>query len=226
MKGRKKRWRRRRLSPFQIRVVSWLAWFCILLLCRSLRFKVVGEEEALPKGKGGVILVWHGQQLIGFYFFRRRRYGILNSLSRDGDFSAAILKRFGWKIVRGSSSRGGVRGLIELIRLLRRGVIVGLTPDGPSGPLHQVKPGAVYLGQKTGAPLIPVAFVPEKYWEVNSWDRFIIPKPFTRCVAHFGPPVTVPSDITPDSFESWREKIADAIQESNRRGREELGRWA
>lgn len=222
--GWKRRWRRRRLTAFEIKFVSWLGWLGVTLLCSTLRFRVIGEEN-LPKDSGAVILVWHGQQLLGFYFFRRRQYAILSSLSRDGDISSSILRRFKWKIVRGSSTRGGAQGLIELIRYLRQGGTVGITPDGPSGPIYHIEPGAVYMSQKTGSPLFPVAFTPEKYWQFNSWDRFIIPKPFTRCIVHYGSPLTVPADTAPDSFDSWKTKIADAIHESNRQGQEELEQW-
>lgn len=217
-------WWRRRLSPFEIRFVSWLGWLGVSLLCRTLRFRVIGEEN-LPQGQGTVILVWHGQQLLGFYFFRQRQYAILSSLSRDGDISSSILRRFGWKIVRGSSTRGGAQGLIELIRHLRQGGTVGITPDGPSGPIYHIEPGAVYMSQKTGSPLFPVAFIPDQYWEFNSWDRFIIPKPFSRCIVYYGNPLAVPAKTDPEAFESWKETIAAAIHESNRLGREELEKW-
>lgn len=197
-------------------------------LGRSLRFRVVGQEQLDQfRGKGGFILnCWHGQQLMGFYFFRRRGYYILVSHSRDGDLSGGIMKKLGWNIVRGSSSKGAVRGLIELLRALRQGAGVALTPDGPRGPIYHIELGGLYLAQKTGAPLIPVAFVFDRKWiSKDSWDLFVIPKPFARCVVYFGEPLFIRDELTDDRLEAEKERLQKALHEANHRGEEVLKEW-
>lgn len=220
--GRMK-WRKRRLSPWQLTFVARLAWAAIALLCSTMRFRSVGEERL--QRKGAVMMAWHGQQFLGFYYFKGRGYAILSSLSKDGDVSSSIMRRFGWKIIRGSSSKGGARGLIELIRHLRQGGIAGITPDGPSGPIYHIEPGVIYMAQKTGVPLIPFSFSLDRAWELNSWDRFIIPKPFSRCLVYFGPEIYIPSEITEEEFEQAKEDIATAIHHANMLGRKELEAW-
>lgn len=198
------------------------------LLGHSLRFRVVGREQ-LDRfhGKEGFILnSWHGQQLMGFYFFRGCGYYILSSLSRDGDLSSSIMRKFGWNIIRGSSSKGAVRGLIELLRALRQGAGVALTPDGPRGPIYHIEPGGLYLAQKTGAPLFPVAFAYDRKWiSEKSWDLFVIPKPFARCVVYFGEPLFIREELTEAQLEIEKERLQKAIHEANHRAEEVLNEW-
>lgn len=208
----------------QIMIATCLVW----LLGRSLRYRVVGREklQAYHGKEGFIINTWHGQQLIGFYFFRGCGYYILSSLHRDGEISSSIMRGFGWKIVRGSTTKGGARGLIELMRVLRQGAGIALTPDGPQGPIYHIEPGGIYLAQKTGAVLIPLAFVFDRKWiSEQSWDKFVIPKPFARCVAYFGEPIRVTADLNEANLEIEKKRLQDAIHEANRRGEEVLRQW-
>jgi len=205
-----------------------LGFILVALLGMSLRFRVVGREKlqgGLGK-KGFIINTWHGQQLIGFYFFRGCGYYILSSLSRDGDYSSGIMRKFGWRIVRGSSFKGAVQGLIELMKVLRQGGGIALTPDGPRGPIYHIEPGGLFLAQKTGAPLIPVAFVFDRKWvSGRSWDKFEVPKPFARCVAYFGEPLVVTEKLTGDQMEIWKQRLRQAIDQANLLGEEVLKEW-
>lgn len=147
-------------------------------------------------------------------------------MSRDGDFSSSIMRKFGWKIVRGSSSKGAVRGLIELLKVLRKGAGLIMTPDGPRGPIYHIEPGSIYLAQKTGAPIIPMAMVYDRKWiSKKSWDQFVIPKPFAHCVAYIGDPIWVEPKLTEEQFEKTKEKIQAALHQVNRRGEEVLKEW-
>ncbi len=200
----------------------------IALLGMSIRYRVIGREQLEQfAGKNGFIInSWHGQQMMGFYFFRGCGYYILSSLSRDGDYSSSIMRRFGWNIVRGSSSKGAVRGLIELMRVLRKGAGIALTPDGPRGPIYHIEPGGIYLAQKTGAALIPLAFVFDRKWvSEKSWDKFVIPQPFCRCVAYFGTPITITTELTDEQLELEKVRLREAIHDANRRGEEILRQW-
>ena len=208
----------------QINIASILVW----LLGRSLRFRVIGREQLqCYYGKKGFILnTWHGQQLAGFYFFRGCGYYILSSMHHDGEISSSIMHKLGWRIIRGSSTKGGTRGLIELLRVLRQRAGIVLTPDGPQGPIYHIESGGIYLAHKTGAPLIPLAFVFEHQWiSEKSWDKFVIPKPFTRCVVYFGEPLWVTSELTEENLDLEKKRLQDAIHEANRCGEEVLQQW-
>lgn len=201
-------------------LVSWL--------CSSLQYKVVGREQLEQfQGKTGFIInAWHGQQMVGYYFFRGCGYYILSSMHRDGDYSSNIMRRFGWNIIRGSSFKGAVSGLRGLLRVLRQGNGVVLTPDGPRGPLHHIEPGGIFLAEKSGAPLIPLAFVFDRKWvSTKSWDQYVIPKPFARCVAYFGEPIFVTETLTDERLEVEKERLQAALHETNRRGEEVLRQW-
>ncbi|HHZ19011.1 MAG TPA: lysophospholipid acyltransferase family protein [Firmicutes bacterium] len=216
-------WFKHYVRERQDKFFARLAWLFAVILFSTVRFRVVGEQEALSRTI--VLNVWHGQQLMGIYYFRGRKFNVLSSLSRDGDLASAVLHRFGWKTVRGSSSRGGSRSLIEMIRLVRAGEIVCLTPDGPSGPVYQVKPGAIYIGQKTGVPLVPISFTVDRYWQLNSWDHFVIPKPFARCMVYYGPGLVIPKELSEGDFQLYQDRLAEAIHDANRKGQKELERW-
>lgn len=205
-----------------------LGFFLLAILDKTLHYRVIGREQLEHyHGKEGFIInTWHGQQLLGFCFFKGCGYYILSSLSRDGERSSSIMRKFGWRIIRGSSSKGAVRGLIELLKVLREGAGIALTPDGPRGPLYHIEPGGIYLAQKTGAPLIPLAFVFEPKWvSEKSWDKFAIPKPFAKCVAYFGEPLFVTEELTETQLEVEKKRLQEAIHEANRRGEEVLRQW-
>ncbi len=216
-------------KKLKAKLVVSMGFWMVALLGKTLRYRVVGREQLAEfhgKQQGFIMNSWHGQQMLGFCFFRGCGYYILSSLSRDGDYSSSIMRRFGWRIIRGSTSKGAVRGLIELLRVLRQGAGVALTPDGPRGPLYHIEPGGIYLAQKTGAPLIPVAFVFDRKWVMKrSWDQFVIPKPFARCVAYFGEPLFVTGKLTGGRLEAEQERLKEAIHEVNRRGEELMRQW-
>ena len=210
------------------KVTVAIAHLGVLLLGKSISYRVIGREQldCYHGKKGFIINTWHGQQLIGFYFFRGCGYYILSSLSRDGDYSSSIMRKFGWKIVRGSSDKKAVSGLIELLRVLRQGAGMALTPDGPRGPIYHIEPGGIYLAQKTGAPIIPVAFVFDRKWiSEKSWDKFVIPKPFSKCVAYFGEPLWFTEKLTETQLQIEQERVKQALHEANRRGEEVLRDW-
>jgi lysophospholipid acyltransferase (LPLAT)-like uncharacterized protein len=224
MKSKWRAWKRQ----VKTKTIIFTGHLLTKLLGMTLRFRVVGREQLADfRGKKGFIInTWHGQQLIGFYFFRGYGLYILSSYSRDGDYSSSIMRKFGWQIIRGSSSRGAVRGLIELMRVLRQGGGMAITPDGPRGPLHHIEPGGIYLAHKTGAPLIPVAFLFDRQWiSDKSWDKFVIPKPFARCVVYFGEPLFIEGKLDDDQLETEKTRLQAAIHTANERGKEVLAAW-
>lgn len=170
-------------------VGSTLAYWYTMFLGWTTRvywFKTE-EFEALEKeGKNYIYATWHNQQLFLLYPYRGQKVCALISLSKDGEYIARILPKFGMKAVRGSSSRGGARALIKLLQLTREGYHPMLTPDGPRGPIYQVQQGILFLAQKTGLPIIPVGTALSHKIKVGSWDRMRVPLPFGKTALTYG----------------------------------------
>ncbi len=142
----------------------------------------------------GIYAFWHSHQLSALWHFRRVGAGILISASKDGEYIARVAQSVGFTPLRGSSSRLGAAGLKALIEFARSGRTVAITPDGPRGPRHSIGPGVLALAQKSGYPSVPFALGLSSFWELPSWDRFRIPKPFSRGYACWGEPLSVPPD--------------------------------
>jgi lysophospholipid acyltransferase (LPLAT)-like uncharacterized protein len=166
----------------------------VALLGRTLRVRSVGA----PDSHGRVIYAfWHGRMLVPLFTHRRRRICILISQHADGEIVSRVAKILGYEPVRGSTTRGGVRGLLAMLRKANRGRSLAVTPDGPRGPRYVFQPGAIKLAQLTGFPILPVGIGVDRKIVLSSWDRFFIPHPFTRCVYVFGQPIGVGRDDDP-----------------------------
>lgn len=180
----------------------------------SLRLRVLNFEQVLERarqGKGAVLVTWHGRSLIPANVFQGRGFWAIISLSRDGEVQNHIFRRFGFRIIRGSTGRGGIRAALEAARRVAEGGILAFTPDGPRGPHRQVQPGALFIAQKAGCPIIPagVAAYPRKL--LPTWDRYMIPLPFARGVFIFGEPIEVPHNLSDEQFEQLRQQVEQAI---------------
>lgn len=174
---------------------------------RTLRVKVVDgeiEERLLATGRPLVYVIWHGRMLCPLLFRRRRRIVSLVSLSRDGEIINRFLLGLGYLTVRGSSSRGGVRGLVQLVREVRAGRHAAVTPDGPRGPRCRVQEGVLELAARTGAPLLPLSSAARRAVTCKSWDRFVVPLPFSRVFIQFGKPLRVAPEDRRESREAAR----------------------
>lgn len=149
-------------------------------------------EEYARKGQSAIITLWH-DELFGLCHARQSLpFVALASQSKDGDLISTIMKRKGFYMVRGSSSRGGTGALRELMVYIQdKKLMPTIVVDGPRGPRHQAKAGAIYLSHKTGAPIVPVRAIAHKAWQLGSWDRFQIPKPFSRLDLKVGTPYIV-----------------------------------
>lgn len=159
----------------------------------------------------GVYAFWHSHQLTAVWHFRRVGAGTLISASKDGEYMARIARSVGFTPLRGSSSRLGAAGLKALIEFARSGRPVAITPDGPSGPRYSIGPGVIAVAQKSGYPIIPVAIGLSSFWELPSWDRFRIPKPFSRAYACWGEPLTVPPDADAATLEKLSAELRARI---------------
>ena len=180
----------------------------------TLRYSVEGQEHWDEAARGGALPIytfWHDRVFLGTYFFRRRGIVVMTSRSFDGEYIARFIQRFGYGAARGSSTRGGVGALVEMTRLVRRGCPTAFTIDGPRGPRHVAKMGALLLAKKTGQPVLPFSVNAERFWEVPSWDRFQIPKPFTRATVRIASPIHVPADASDSALEAKREELQRAL---------------
>lgn len=187
-------------------------------LCRVVT--VQGETvqaDAVARSEGrAVFATWHQRMLFLARYFSRRRLTVMISQSRDGEYGARIAGRLGFDNVRGSSTRGGIRALRKLSALLARGARAGILADGPQGPARVAKIGAVLLARDAAAPLIPVVWAADRCWVVNSWDRYMIPKPFARVAVCYGQPIWVPPKTRGDKLEAYRLLLEERLNAAAR----------
>ena len=192
-----------------------LAFFVLInLIGRTIRWEIIGKENldaVEATGKPPIYCLWHDRIFAGTYFLRGRGIVVITSQSLDGEYIARFLKRFGFGTIRGSSSRGGVRALVEMIREMRRGTPMAFTVDGPRGPRYEAKPGAVLLSMKTGNPILPFSVECENFWTVGSWDRLQIPKPFTRARFLAAPPITAGSSNNEGEVDATRVELERSL---------------
>ena len=133
------------------------------------------------------------------------------SRSRDGELIARVLERLGFVTARGSSSRGGGEGALEMVARAGEGRMLGITPDGPRGPAERVKPGLAWLASRTGRPVLPLATASDRTWVLGSWDGFRVPMPFARVWVRVGGPVIVPADLDEASTGVWSDRLEAAL---------------
>ncbi|MCK4409207.1 MAG: DUF374 domain-containing protein [Candidatus Eisenbacteria sp.] len=196
---------RSRLSTFRRRVtrsdafvwfVSYLSSLLIRAYARTLRIErdVHLETAALDPAKV-LYAFWHGRQFLLVPSFRHQGVAVMTGLSWAGRIQAGIMIRLGYPIVRGSSGRRGARALAEMKRALESGCSAAFAVDGPSGPAHKSKPGILYLAQKLGYPIVPVATTARTSWRISStWCLYMMPAPFSRCLIVMGKPLAHAAD--------------------------------
>ncbi len=176
-----------------------LIWYTIRILSATLRIREVGmlKNGELGSGAAGlgekprIYALWHGRMFVPLYCQRLKGINVLVSEHRDGEIIAATLKRAGYGLVRGSSSHGGIRALARMTRLAKKGQMTAFTPDGPRGPRQKVRPGIIYLAGKTGLPIVPLSSGAARKMHLRSWDRFLLPRPFSRAVFTIGEPIYI-----------------------------------
>ena len=159
----------------------------------------------------GIYAFWHAHQLSAVWHFRKVGVAIMISASRDGEYIGRIAQALGFVPVRGSSSRQGAAALREMIQQIEQGRPVAVTPDGPRGPRWSVKPGVIALAQKSGLAITPFAIGLSRYWELPSWDRFRIPKPFSAGYVCIGEPLAVPADADEAELDRLAAQLRDRM---------------
>jgi lysophospholipid acyltransferase (LPLAT)-like uncharacterized protein len=196
-------------------LVPRLTALLLAVIGATLRFEVIAEQGAIPATPPakGIFCFWHRCTLPCGWYFRKFRCSILISQSFDGELIARTLGLLGYNSVRGSSSRGGAAGLLALQDVLERGDPVVFTADGPRGPIYQTKIGPVKLAQMTGEPIGSFYLLPERAWVLKSWDRFLIPKPFSRVAVSWARSIAAPAkDADAATLESVRIELNDALE--------------
>ena len=199
-----------------IRAADLTFYAAIKLIGSTIRWEITGLENVDLVSKADhtpIYCLWHDRIFAGTYFLRHREIVVITSQSLDGEYIARFLKRFGFGTVRGSSSRGGVKALVEMIRLMRDGLPMAFTVDGPRGPRYVAKSGPVFLAKKTGNPLLPFTVECASFWTVGSWDKMQIPKPFTRARFIMAEPVYVPRDANDVEVESKVGELQRSLDE-------------
>lgn len=166
-------------------------------LMHTARLHVTNDSayrERTEQGKPVIFALWHGRLLPLGFLHRGQNIVCLASRSSDGEYVTRVLQHWGFGVVRGSSSSGGDTAFRELIRVVRAGRSVAVTPDGPRGPRERLKAGVLQLAQLTGAPVVPLAAAASRSWWFVSWDRFLVPQPFARLHVEYGEPIFVSRD--------------------------------
>jgi lysophospholipid acyltransferase (LPLAT)-like uncharacterized protein len=195
-------------------VIGWLLGWIVAIWCRTLRLRVIDEvaQHHRTSERPWVLVFFHGTQVPLLSWRRRRRTAVLVSFSRDGELQTRVMSRAGMHVVRGSSSRGGARGLVSIVRALRGGGLdAAFAVDGPRGPYGHVHPGAAACARRAEGVLVPIgsAASPAKVL-ARAWDRMVLPWPFARAVVVVGPALP---------YDAPEEAIALAIEGANARAR-------
>ena len=204
------------------RLARWLIAFGFRLLQlwgRTLRYEIDDRAGIVGRAvtENYIGALWHNRLLIFPLvlrrFFPQRHGSALISASRDGDLLADAVRRFGYDVVRGSSSRLGASAILQLTQVLASGGDVVITPDGPRGPAYELGPGIIFLAQKSGAAVLPMNLEYSHCWRLGSWDRFIVPRPFAKVRVLISRSHNVKPTTTPEEFEGERLALQKAMME-------------
>ncbi|MGA1126579.1 MAG: lysophospholipid acyltransferase family protein, partial [bacterium] len=164
-------------------------------------------DELMEKSQPFIICAWHHDIYFSSWLLKDFELTALISSSKDGEYINQILSGFGFRAVRGSSTRGGIGAMKQLVRCLKDGNAVAITPDGPQGPIHKVQEGIVALAKITGVPIIPWRYEASSCWKLNSWDSHKIPKPITKIKSVFGQPLYVPKSASSSDFGKYCQQL-------------------
>lgn len=206
-----------KIEGWRARLLIGFGYQLIQLWVGTLRFKLEDRGDVVQQAKQHpfIFAVWHNRLLLLPSVFRRflssRSAVGLISASHDGDLAAAMVERFGFPTIRGSTSRKGASALLRLAEALAEGTHLVITPDGPRGPVYQLGQGIIFLAQNCNAAIVPANMEYSKCWRFNSWDRFILPCPFSEVRVILGSPVRIPATPSPEEFESERLRLEKAI---------------
>ncbi|MGD9106687.1 MAG: lysophospholipid acyltransferase family protein [Desulfobacterales bacterium] len=197
-------------------IFVYIGLLIVKIISSTYKTKVIKPEvelNVLKRGQVPIYASWHQRFFPALTFIAKRKpISVMISQSKDGELISRIVNQLGWHPVRGSSSRGGKKALKEVYRLAKKGCKIAHIVDGPRGPRGVVKPGLLIISKVSGMPIIPTIISAEKKWVFNSWDRFIVPKPFSRVIIRFGDEINVPNSLQGPAFEKKRSSIEDTLK--------------
>jgi lysophospholipid acyltransferase (LPLAT)-like uncharacterized protein len=196
-----------------LRIIIFLGYWFIRLIGPTLRVCVSREEggQHTVDERPLIVSFWHACIIPATYVCRDIGVRVMSSNSYDGEYMGRIIRKFGFVAVKGSSTRNAVRALLGLRRALQEGWTVAFSIDGPRGPRHQVKPGPVALARSSGVPLSTFHMAVERAWVLNTWDRLVIPKPFSRVLVRFGKLIPVPTDASDEDLERYQQELQKSL---------------
>lgn len=205
-------------SKWWSRPLGHIIWFLITSVCFTLRKHTVIEDPNPddPAGSRPVIVaIWHNRIFVPCYVYKyiitgKTGMSMLTSASKDGAILGTVAEDYGMRAVRGSSGRRGVAGFLDMLREVRAGYCMCITPDGPKGPRYKSHPGVIKLASVSGVPIVPVAIDYANCWRVKSWDGFAIPMPFSRVNLRWGKPIDVPAGLDDEGIKEYAAKL-DAV---------------
>jgi lysophospholipid acyltransferase (LPLAT)-like uncharacterized protein len=203
--------------PLLIRMAGWsIAWWIRLWISTvRYRFRMLGPgvNPFDPQLKEKIIYAfWHEVMMVPAYHYGKTGAHVMISDHADGEMVAGACRYLGLGVVRGSTTRGSLRAMRSMLAKITQSHLV-ITPDGPRGPRQRVQPGVVYLAARTGQPIVPVGFACKSAWRVRSWDRFVVPRPFTDAVGVLGKAIHVPRDADKEQLEFYRQYLEDALED-------------
>ena len=217
---------RKKLHPDQFHFLPPMLAASIRLLHQTCDLTVIGEEherEALSHGRSMLRTCWHFTYPTVVYHFRHRNGMLMVSRSRDGEWIARILKYLGYETARGSPGKGGGVALRQMVAHIRSGKPVGLIADGSQGPALEAQKGILILARHANAPLVPLSLACDSCWRLKTWDRTLIPKPFSRIVMAFGSPIWIPKESSSEDLETYRLELQTKLLELTRECEAALG---
>lgn len=214
-------------------VLPTMAAVVVRSLAATMRIRHVGREgldDLEAAGERYIHAFWHSRLLFMPYSYRGARIALLISQHRDGEYITRTMLRLrrmhaaGFEVsaVRGSSTRGGAAALRGAVRKLRDGWDVGITPDGPRGPRHEVQPGVIEIARLSGAAVVPVTFAAHPAWEMSSWDRFLVPRPFARGLFLYGEPMAIPRQAGDGQRAALRSRLEQTLTDLTRRAERDV----
>jgi hypothetical protein len=214
-------------DSLKVQIGSRLGRVALRFLVRTVRITLIGSQQvdrAAREAQGIIFSIWHGRLLPGAAAHSNRGTAVLVSRHSDGEIIARVVEKHGYKPVRGSTTRGGLEALREMVDLARQGVReMALTPDGPRGPRHVVQPGIVHLARRTGYAVVPVGASARPGRFLRSWDRFLVPYPFARLAVVYRPPIQVPRALDEIGAEAARKRIEEEMVAAEREADRRVG---
>ena len=207
-------WRQSPRKRAEVAAIAGLGYPLINALGRTLHWRVEGREHldaVAASGRQPIMAFWHGRILPGTLYFQRRGIIVITSENFDGEWIARIIERFGYGTARGSTSRGGMKALLQLKRDREGGKAAAITLDGPRGPARAAQAGAIWLAKATGNPVLPFHAEASRHWTMNSWDQTQVPKPFSTVALAIGEPISVAADANEAALEDRRMHLESTL---------------